>query len=444
MEENSKDLTERIWRAFSSMKLGLALLGIIALVSAIGTVVPQESMAPEQAEAVGGLWKMLGFTHLYSSVWFRLLLGLLCINLIVCSLQRLSGIYKRTFKLKPPTALSQVPQKVRLEIKGESAQLRESVQEELKQNGYHVSMNDQPEAWSFIGIKRRLGNWGSLITHLSFVVLVLGALLGSLLGFKGYFMEGAGNTIPIQRIEISKGEISETFSVRINSAEDRFLPSGERDNWYTDMSIIENGKEVARKTISVNDPFQYKGVTFYQASFANGASFTADMKGQKIPVVLRDQGQSYFQAPGTELYLVTALKKSSTQKVEVLYQIYKGNEEKPVQTGQLAKGQTIDVQGTYQLTFNDLAGFTGLQVKKDPGVAVIWLGCGLLLAGLLLAFYWQPIVISGILQSENEQQGTLTVGVLSGKMSVSNHQILERFANSISKPTKTNESDKEG
>jgi len=433
MEENSKDLSERVWRAFSSMKLGLALLGIIALVSSIGTVLPQEAMNPEEAKAVGGLWKMLGFTHLYSTVWFRLLLGLLCINLIVCSIQRLRGIYHQSFKLKPPTTLAQVPQKIRFAVKGESAQLKESVHEVLKQKGYHFTVSDQSDHWSFIAQKRRLGNWGSLITHVSFVVLVIGALIGSLLGFKGYFMEGAGNTLPIQQIEISKGKVTETFSVRINSAEDRFLPSGERDNWYTDMSILENGKEVARKTLSVNDPLQYKGITFYQASFTNGASFTADMKGQKIPVVLRDQGQSYFQAPGTELYLVTAIKSVSPQKVDVLYQIYKGNEEKPVQTGQLTTGQTIDVQGTYQLTFNGLAGFTGLQVKKDPGVAVIWLGCALLLGGLLLSFYWRPNVISGLLQLEDGKQGNLTVGTLSGKMTASNHDILEQFVSSVSK-----------
>ncbi|GAB6153519.1 cytochrome c biogenesis protein ResB [Desulfosporosinus burensis] len=431
MEENSTDLSERIWKVFSSMKLGLALLGIIALVSAIGTVVPQIDQAPEKAEKVSGLWQLMGFTHLYSTVWFRLLLGLLCINLIVCSLQRLSGLYQRTFKLKPPTTLTQVPQKVRLELKGESVQLRESVQEVLKQKGYHFTVSDQSNHWSFIASKRRLGNWGSLITHLSFVVLVIGALAGSILGFKGYFMEGSGNTIPIQQIDISKGKVSETFSVRINSAEDRFLPSGERDNWYTDMSILEDGNEVARKTLSVNDPFEYKGITFYQANFANGASFTADMKGKKIPVLLRDQGKTYFQAPGTELYLVTAIRSVSSKKVDVLYQIYKGNEEKPVQTGQLTPGQTVDVQGSYQLTFEGLAGFTGLQVKKDPGVAIIWLGCALLLAGLLLAFYWQPVVISGMLQSETNKRGTLTAGILSGKMIASNHEILQKFMSSI-------------
>ena len=250
MEENSKGMIDRIWSTFSSMKLGLALLGIIAFVAGIGTVIPQEAMDAGKAQAVGGLWKTLGFTHLYSSLWFRLLLGLLCINLIVCSTKRLRSLYRRTFRLTPPSKLAQVPQKNRLVVQGELATLRKSVQEVLIQKGFRFTLSDQSDRLSFIAIKRRLGNWGSLITHLSFVVLVVGALLGSLLGFKGSFTEGAGKTIPIQAIKLSKGTVSETFSVRINSAEDRFLPSGERDNWYTDMSILENGQEVARDTLS--------------------------------------------------------------------------------------------------------------------------------------------------------------------------------------------------
>lgn len=437
MEENSKDnLSEQIWRVFSSMKLGLALLGILIVVSAIGTVVPQMGQSPEKAQQVSQIWKSMGFTNLYSAVWFRLLLGALCINLIVCSIQRFTGIYQRTYKLKPPTNLAQVSQKNRQEIKGKPALLRESVQAFLKQEGFKVTLSEESNHWSFIAIKRRLGNWGSLITHLSFVVLVIGALIGSIFGFKGYFMEGPGSTLSIQEIQLSKGSIAETFSVRINSAEDRFLPNGERDNWYTDMSIIENGQEVARKTLSVNHPFKYEGITFYQANFANGVDFTADMNGQEIPILLYDQGQSYFQAPGTDLYLVTAIQKGSAQKVNALYQIYKGAAEKPVQTGMISMGETIDVQGTYQLTFNGIAGFTGLQVKKDPGVGLIWLGSGLLLAGLILAFYWQPVVISGILQSENEGQGSLTVGALSGKMPASNNESLEQFVSSISKLNK--------
>jgi cytochrome c biogenesis protein len=245
-------------------------------------------------------------------------------------------------------------------------------------------------------------------------------------------MEGAGSTFPIQAIQLSRGTVSETFSVRINSAEDRMLPNGERDNWYTDLSILENGQEVARNTLSVNHPFVYKGITFYQANYSNGARFTADLNGQKTPVVLQDQGQSYFQAPGTELYLIMTLdRSSSTQSPGVIYQVYKGNDPDPVQSGKLTSGQTIDVQGKYKLTFDGLAGFAGLQVKKDPGVAVIWLGCALLLGGLLLAFYWQPVVISGFLQTEDGLNGTLTVGASAGKVTISAREALEQLVSSI-------------
>ena len=168
MEENSKGIIDRIWSTLSSMKLGLALLGIIAFVAGIGTVIPQEAMDPGKAQAVSGLWKTLGFTHLYSSLWFRWLLGLLCINLIVCSTKRLRSIYLRTFKLTPPSKLAQVPQKNRLVVQGELASLQKSVQEVLLQKGFRFTLSDQSDRWSFIAIKRRLGNWGSLITHAFF------------------------------------------------------------------------------------------------------------------------------------------------------------------------------------------------------------------------------------------------------------------------------------
>lgn len=417
MEQKAKSSVEKIWDIFSSMKLGLALLGMIAFVAGIGTLFPQIDQDPEKANEVNQIWQTLGFTHVYSTVWFRLLLGLLCINLIVCSVQRFQGIYVRTFKPRPPANPSQVPQKIQEGLSGDAESLRRSVERSLKDKGYRVTVEEKEGNWSFLAVKRRWGNWGSLLTHIAFVILVLGALLGSFLGFKGYFMAGAGSTVNIQNIQLSKGSVKENFSVRINSAEDRFLPNGERDNWYTDMSIIENGQEVARKTISVNHPFTYQGVTFYQANFANGVKLTADVKGSKIPVTLRDRRGNYFQAPGTDLYLVAAAMKNDPQKPIILYQVYKGNGAQPIQTGQLTGGQTVDIQGAYQLTLDGNAGFTGLQVKRDPGVVIIWLGCALLLGGLLLSFYWRPMVISGLLQGQGQGNGQdkLMMGAWTGK-----------------------------
>ncbi|MFZ3372682.1 MAG: cytochrome c biogenesis protein ResB, partial [Desulfitobacteriaceae bacterium] len=300
MTEESQQESSKLWAIFSSMKTGLALLGIIALVSGIGTLIPQEAQDPEKAQAVGKLWQSLGFTHLFSTPWFRLILGLLCLNLIVCSLQRFSGLRRLTFKPRIPLKVASVPTKNRVEITGDTTSLHQAVEGALKNKSYRLYTEDNGGIWGFYGLKHRWGYWGSLITHLAFVVLVLGALLGTVLGFKGNLTAGEGNTVPIKSIQLTRGTVNQDFDVFINSAQDRMLDNGERDNWYTDISILVKGKNVVRQVISVNHPLTYQGVTFYQSNFSNAARLTAEVKGQKIPVVLQNQGQNEFIAPGTD------------------------------------------------------------------------------------------------------------------------------------------------
>ena len=43
----------------------------------------------------------------------------------------------------------------------------------------------------------------------------------------------------------------------------------------------------------------------------------------------------------------------------------------------------------YQFMLREVKGkeFTGLQVTRDPGVWIVWTGCGLMVAGILLTFF---------------------------------------------------------
>lgn len=426
MASKSDGFVEKVWDIFSSMKTGLILLGIVALVSGIGTLIPQESMDPEGARAVSEIWRALGFTHLYTSVWFQFLLGILCINLIVCSVQRFGGIYNQTFHPTAPKTVGNVPSQIQTKIQvNNTEEIQSTIQNVFHRKGFRVITQEQDGAWSFIAQKRRWGNWGSFITHLSFVILILGALVGSLSGFKGTFMAGVGETVPIQSIELSKGKVTENFSIKINSAEDRILENGERDNWYTDLSILESGKEVARQTISVNHPMTYKGVTFYQSSFAAGAKFTVDMNGEKIPVVLQNRGGNYFMAPGTDLFLIVAAMKADPKAPVVLYQVYKGMTQQPIKMGQLNLGQSENIENTYTLTFDGLANYTGLQVKKDPGVTIVWIGSALLMLGLILSFYWRSVSISGFMEKQGKP--VLTMGALGGKIRVGIKEEFDRM-----------------
>lgn len=410
MNKKFEKFIEKLWRIFSSMKMGLVLLGIIALASGIGTIIPQQSVDPEGAAAAAQIWKTLQFTDVYSSPWFLFLFGLLCVNLIVCSVQRFQGIYKRTFSPQPPHTISHIPQKIHAVVTGADRQdLREKTLEIFKKKGFRIIQLEKDGGWSFIAQKRSMGNWGSFITHIAFVMLSLGVLIGSLSGFKGYMVANEGSVVSIQDISLSAGQIKQNFMVRINSVEDRMLENGERDNWYTDLSILESGEEVLRGTLSVNHPLTYKGVTFYQSGYAPGAMFTIDRNGEKSTAAL--QGGNYINAPGTDLYFVLAGIGKYHEGFAISYQIYETIYQ--VKMGQLTPGQSENVQGAFTITFDGMVGFTGLQVKEDPGVGAVFAGCGFLMIGLLLSFYWRPVCIAGIL---DHAAPVLALGAYPGKL----------------------------
>jgi cytochrome c biogenesis protein ResB len=81
-------------RGLSSLKLGLALLGLVIVASTIGTFIPQDLTPQDYINKYGQsgyqYLKYLGLTSLYRSWWFVLLLVLLGINLAFCTLMRLS------------------------------------------------------------------------------------------------------------------------------------------------------------------------------------------------------------------------------------------------------------------------------------------------------------------------------------------------------------------
>lgn len=427
MSNQNDGIVEKLWEIFSSMKTGLVLLGVVALVSGIGTLVPQESLDPEGALKVAQVWRTLGFTNIYVSPLFQFLLGLLCINLIVCSVQRFGGIYKLTFRPEAPQAHAGIPLKVQAEIShNDKDALKQNTLALLKKKGFHITQRDEGGKWSFIAQRRRMGNWGSFISHISFVILIIGALIGSLGGFKGYIMAGEGQVVPIQEIELYKGKIKENFLVKINSVEDRILPNGERDNWYTDISIVESGTEVHRQSISVNHPLTYKGITFYQASYAPGAKFTAEMDGEKLPISLQNRG-GYFNFPGTHFVFSLAAMKTDPQEPVILYQVYDHNMQ--IQMGQLVPGESVSIANTYSMTFDGATAFTGLQVKADPGVWVVWLGSGLLILGLALSFYWRPTRIAGIMDFHGD--GALTIGAYSGKFNLGIKEEFEKIVKEL-------------
>ncbi|HEX9113882.1 MAG TPA: cytochrome c biogenesis protein ResB, partial [Nitrospirota bacterium] len=67
-------VADKVWKFFSSVKLAVVLLIILAIVSVIGTVI-QQNQAPEQylreySQSTVQFFEMLGFFDMYHTWWF--------------------------------------------------------------------------------------------------------------------------------------------------------------------------------------------------------------------------------------------------------------------------------------------------------------------------------------------------------------------------------------
>lgn len=86
------------------------LLLTLATTSVIGTLIPQNQNPAEYFQAFGEfffrMFSAFGFFDLYHSWWFQALLVLLALNIIICSIDRLSAIWKIVFIRNPTFRIS--------------------------------------------------------------------------------------------------------------------------------------------------------------------------------------------------------------------------------------------------------------------------------------------------------------------------------------------------
>ena len=95
MSTESRATGDQVMQAFASLRLTMFLLICLAVVSIIGTIIPQGQLPPEYLASIGGeqgnrfkLYSLLGFFDMYHSWWFVGLLTTLTLNLLACTLKR--------------------------------------------------------------------------------------------------------------------------------------------------------------------------------------------------------------------------------------------------------------------------------------------------------------------------------------------------------------------
>ncbi len=402
----SRKLSSEIFGFFASVRLTVALLLTLAATSIIGTVIPQNQDPSAYFHTFGlklyRLLAVLDMFDMYHSWWFQLLLALLAANIVVCSIDRLPGVWK-IIVAKPALRLSRFhnsPHHHQLAVNAPCEQLQADAFRLLSKNVKNVRTEKIPEGVCVWGEIHRWTRIGVYVVHLSVILLLAGGLIGSFWGFDGSANIAEGEAISSILLNGSTHPIPLGFQVRCDKFSVQHYDSGVPSEYRSTLTILENGRPVLTRDILVNDPLRYRGINFFQSSY--GAlpprhltlSFTSRASGMVYQKKI-EPGQTIDIPENLGTFMVTAFHQD--------YQ-YMGTSIGSAFTGMLTppKGTPVEVvlplgfpkfdrmrQGdvTIGIAETEQRYYTGLQITRDPGVWVVYTGFLLMITGCIIAFF---------------------------------------------------------
>ncbi len=467
----NKTFADKIWDFFASVRLAIIIFALISFTSIIGTILEQraessmniqilarffgESLAP----GIYNIFEKLGFMDMYHSWWFMALLVLLSVNIVICSLNRLPGIWKLVKEPIGPMTEEKLKKFIinrEIVLKGKPDRIKAIVASTLKGAGFNYEELKGERGYQFYSQKGNYSRLGVYVAHFSILIILIGAIIGVFFGFKGHLNlpEGAVSNVAYS----DRNDVKPFgFDIRCDNFDIEFYGKSDMQKEYKSwLSIIKNGNIVMKKTISVNDPLTYEGVTFYQANY--GLISERLERGIFIFKVISRDGKPYdlnlrlgdiFQIPETNIsgriidfspalkidedgHIFTYVNQMNNPAVYIDF----SESGKHKYSGWILKRhpETWQLPEGHRIEFLDYWGveFTGLQVRKDPGVWIVYLGCITISIGLFIAFFmshrriWVRIV-------EEKNNTRMVVGATSNKNRAAFERKIDRIISLINK-----------
>jgi cytochrome c biogenesis protein len=182
--------------------------------------------------------------------------------------------------------------------------------------------------------------------------------------------------------------VLKNWSVKVNRFWIDYTPKGGIDQFYSDLSVLnDQGAEVNHEKIYVNKPLRYHGVVFYQTDWGIAG---VKVKINNSPIfqlpmaLLNTNGQGRLWGTWIptkpDLSAGVSLLAKDLQGMVLIYD----NQGKLVNT--VRAGMSIPVNGV-NLQILDVVGSTGLQIKYDPGIPIVYIGFGLLMLGVVMSYF---------------------------------------------------------
>lgn len=438
----NKSIIDKIWNFFSSVKVGVSLIIITLVVSAFGTFFPQEFYIQAATEAekaqyyvqnygsIGKVYYELGFADLYNKWWYQILVGLLGISIIVASLDRGIPLYKslKNQRVKRHESFMK-RQRIVAEgpvLEGDSSKTLDLIEEKMKNLRYKVRRDGN----ALLAERNRFARSGPYVNHLGLIVFLFGVMLRFIPGFhvdeqiwvregevraipgiEGYYLENEKFILETHDNDPTRAQIEQGVKqIAKNYQTDAKLYKQKDDAILGDNENIELVKEYP---IRVNHPLKYDGFAIYQMDFRlnefTKMSFDLTHKetGKSLGTVtidLTNPEKEYVIDDNTKVELVeyypdfSGIKDGEPQTASpvpnnpafVFKMITPDKPKGEVSFVTIGAPPIEGEDNQYKMAFKNVEtrNVSGLTVRKDSTIPILFVGGFIFLLGLAIGSYW--------------------------------------------------------
>lgn len=388
---------KKLFLYLANLKLAIIILLTLALFSSIGSIIeqnkePQFYQNHYNFEIFGIPFYQIilrfSFQNIYTSYWFLSLLFLLAISLISCTiLQQLPTLKfsKRYYFYK------QQSQYKKLLIKLKSNKVcKTQLSSKLVDQKYSLFFQKNC-IYAYKGLISRLG---PIIVHFSLIFILIGSTISALKGFTAQELIPKSEIFHIQNI-VKNGAFAQIpqNSFRVNDFWSIYSSKGDITQFYSDISVLDNqANEIKRKTISVNNPLLFKDLLLYQSDWGI-VGFRTEIKNKntnsigqviQIPVLKLNEFNSQFWVSSFPFSY------DRDENYIILLQNNRGQINIFNTKGQFIKtqnlGQIVSRDNYTKINFIEILSSTGILIKSDPGIKVIYSGFFTLMISSLLSY----------------------------------------------------------
>jgi cytochrome c biogenesis protein len=384
-------MKQKIFRWVADLRFSIFILLLISLFSILGTIIEQDQSLevykanyPLTNPVLGVLtWDRIiqfGLDHVYKTWWFFTLIFLFGLSLISCTflqqfpslkIARRCQFFRTTgqfYRLKIFTILKNFS--------------FNKILARIQKNQYSI-FQQKNISYCYKGL---IGRIAPILVHFSMILVLLGTIIGSLFGFKAQEIVPKTESFHIQNI-FNNGQLTivPKTSARINDFWITYTKNRTISQFYSDISVLDsNGNETKRKTISVNYPLINDSIYYYQTDWnLIGLRFQNEQKEIiEYPLVnlLNNQNKVWLTWVSNN--------KSLNQGIIAIVDNLQGYCSIYNETGQFLGNMELNETANFKrpLTLVEIISSTGLQIKTDPGIPIIYSGFLFLMISTLTSY----------------------------------------------------------